>query len=364
MFKSIIFEPSINPVTSKHNLTLSLFLLLFLAAKAQKNVVPELLFTDFPISGTEIRAIEVVNDSLLFFAGSHGFFGSIDKDMVRLDSIKKKEDHHFHFRSVAFNGKDMYMLSIESPAHLYKVDPFSEHFDPQLVYSEDHLKVFYDALLFKDALTGFALGDPVENCFSVLKTIDGGSTWKKVACEELPAVVEGEAAFAASNSNLAAQKNTVWFVSGGKKARVFRSRNNGINWEVFDTPMVQGESMTGIFTCDFYDENKGIIMGGNYDKPNDTKGSKALTKDGGKTWELIADGQLPGYISCVRYIPGSKGKKMMAVASSGIYYSDNSGVSWKKISEKPYNTVRFLNKNVAWLGGNKIITKVILNDQN
>jgi hypothetical protein len=54
----------------------------------------------------------------------------------------------------------------------------------------------------------------------------------------------------------------------------------------------------------------------------------------------------------------------MAVASSGIYYSHNRGVSWQKISEKPYNTVRFLNKNVAWLGGTKIISKVILNDQN
>ncbi len=333
-------------------------------AQAQKKEVPELLFKDFPISGTEIRAIEVVNDSMLFFAGSHGFFGSIDRDKIRLDSIKNKKDHRFHFRSIAFNGKDIFILSIENPAHLYKIDPFLEYFDPQLVYSEDHPKVFYDALLFKDASSGFALGDPVENCFSILKTSDGGRTWNKIECEELPAVVEGEAAFAASNSNLATQKNTVWFVSGGKKARVFRSRNNGLNWEVFSTPMVQGEAMTGIFTCDFYDENHGIIMGGNYDKPNDTKSTKALTKNGGRTWQLIADRQLPGFISCVRYAPGSKGKRLMAVASSGIYYSYNHGASWQKVSEKPYHTVRFLNKNVVWLGGNKIITKAILNDHN
>ena len=92
-------------MTSKHNLTLYLFLLLFLAAKAQKNVVPELLFTDFPIFGTEIRAIEVVNDSLLFFAGSHGFFGSIDKDKIRLDSIKKRKTITFISGLLRLTGK-------------------------------------------------------------------------------------------------------------------------------------------------------------------------------------------------------------------------------------------------------------------
>lgn len=355
---------SINQVKSKLKFTLPIFLFLFLKVSAQKKDIPEVLFKDFRIPGSSIRAIEAVNDTLLFFAGSNGYFGRINKDFVQLDSIKKIDGHSFHFRSISFNRKDIFIMSIENPAHLYRINAYLDVFRPQLVYSEDHPKVFYDAMLFKDALTGYALGDPTENCFSVLKTMDGGNTWHKLDCKELPAIVEGEAAFAASNSNLAVYNNSVWFVSGGKKARVFKSLDNGKTWEVFDTPIVQGEAMTGIFTCDFYDEKNGVIMGGNYDKPTDTKSTKAMTKDGGKTWQLIADQQLPGFISCVRYVPGSKGKRLIAVASTGIYYTRNTGTSWQKISEKPYNTVRFLSKSVAWLGGNEIITKIILNDQN
>jgi len=350
-------------VKAKIKFTLPLTLFLFSIVSAQKKDTPDVLFSDFRIPGSSIRAIEAVNDTLLFFAGSNGIFGKISKDLVHLDSIKKIDSHRFHFRSIAFNRKDIFMLSIENPAHMYRFDAYSDDFNAQLVYREEHSKVFYDAMLFKDALIGYALGDPTGSCFSVLKTIDGGNNWYKIDCTELPAIIEGEAAFAASNSNVAVHNNTVWFVSGGKKARVFKSQDNGKKWQVFDTPIVQGEAMTGIFTCDFYNEKNGVIMGGNYDKPTDTKSTKAFTKDGGKTWQLIADQKIPGFISCVRYVPGSKGKKLIAVASTGIYYTGNTGDSWQKISDKPYNTVRFSSKNVAWLGGNEIISKIILNDQ-
>ncbi|PCJ15457.1 MAG: RNA helicase [Gammaproteobacteria bacterium] len=42
---------------------------------------------------------------------------------------------------------------------------------------------------------------------------------------------------------------------------------------------------------DFYDENLGVAIGGDYTEPNSTNANKAITKDGGKTWQLLADGK-------------------------------------------------------------------------
>ena len=65
----------------------------------------------------------------------------------------------------------------------------------------------------------------------VYKTTDGGKTWNKLSCESLPKTVEGEAAFAASNTNIVLKGNKVWIVSGGKKARVFYSSDKGKTWQ-------------------------------------------------------------------------------------------------------------------------------------
>ena len=34
---------------------------------------------------------------------------------------------------------------------------------------------------------------------------------------------------------------------------------------MYDTPIVQGKAMAGIFTADFYDTNQGFIAGGDYE---------------------------------------------------------------------------------------------------
>ena len=63
----------------------------------------------------------------------------------------------------------------------------------------------------------------------------------KVPCEQIPKVEDGEAAFAASNTNIKVLGNTVWIVTGGGvKSRVFKSIDLGITWNVYETPIIQG----------------------------------------------------------------------------------------------------------------------------
>jgi photosystem II stability/assembly factor-like uncharacterized protein len=110
--------------------------------------------------------------------------------------------------------------------------------------------------------------------------------------------------------------------------------------------------MTGIFTADFYNEKIGFIAGGNYEKPNQNFGNKALTTNGGKTWDLVSENQGFGYASCVQFVPDSKGKQLVSVGANGIYYSSDKGNSWKQFSsDSSLFTIRFINKSTAIAAG-------------
>jgi hypothetical protein len=87
----------------------------------------------------------------------------------------------------------------------------------------------------KNDKEGIAIGDPIENCFCVIITRDGGNSWTKITCENLPNMDDGEAAFAASNTNIIIKGNNTWLVSGGKKTRVFYSSDKGLTWKVYET---------------------------------------------------------------------------------------------------------------------------------
>ncbi|MCF6348815.1 MAG: oxidoreductase [Flavobacteriaceae bacterium] len=312
---------------------------------------------EIKIDSSSIRAIQVLKDSSMYFASSNGYIGLANLSNKELKFKKIIYDTIVpHFRSIASNGNNIYVLSVESPALLYQYN--NENL--KLVYKEEHKKVFYDAMAFFDEQNGIAMGDPTEGCLSIILTNDGGNTWNKIPCSKLPKTEEGEAAFAASNGNIAISGTNAWLVTGGKRARVFHTPDMGKIWKVYDTPIVQGGQMTGIFSVDFYDSKNGIIFGGDWSKKEDNIANKAITNDGGKTWKLIADGEGPGYKSCVQYVPDTNGKEIFAVGSTGISFSNDGGYTWKKVSDEKYYTIRFVNKNIAWLAGNNKIGKMIL----
>ena len=314
---------------------------------------------EFKLDSISIRAIKVLDESKVYFAGSKGNVGFKTDKGVLLNSlnIKYKDSIIPNFRSVAFNGTDYFALSISSPALLYKISEGTS----TIVYKEEHEKVFYDSMhFFDDNKHGIAVGDPTEDCASIILTADAGKTWSKLSCENLPKFVEGEAFFAASNTNIKTIGSTVWIASGGTKARVLKSEDYGQTWQIFDTPIIQGNGPQGIYSIDFADKNNGIVIGGDYSKPLENKANKAITKDGGKTWTLVADGQNPNYKSCVQYVPNTNGKEVFAVGKTGISFSNDGGNTWNKVSKESYYAIQFVDENTAWLSGNEKIGKFVL----
>jgi len=301
-----------------------------------------------------IRALALDHDKV-WYAADQSRFGFIDMKTNQKKEIKLPSEKKSEIRSIAQTENYVFILNVGNPALLYKIS--KEDLSYVLVYQENHEKVFYDSMQFWNEKEGIAIGDPIEGSFSVITTRDGGVSWQKMPSDRLPHLEDGEAAFAASNTNIVIKGNATWLVSGGKKARVFHSRNKGKSWSVVETPIVQGKQMTGIFTADFYNSSVGFISGGNYEILNQNFDNKAVTHDGGKTWKLVAQNQGFGYASCVQYIPNSHGKGLINVGASGIYYSEDGGSSWKQWStDSSLYTIRLLNDNTAIAAGkNKVI---------
>ena len=66
---------------------------------------------------------------------------------------------------------------------------------------------------------------------------------------------------------------------------------------------------------------------------------------------MISDNAGPGYKSCVKYIPNSKGKKIIAVGKTGTSYSKDGGKNWIELSDESFFVIQFINESFAWLGG-------------
>jgi photosystem II stability/assembly factor-like uncharacterized protein len=304
-----------------------------------------------------IRALLVDKDKIWYAAdkGRVGYYNF--KTLTHLQKTIANTDEKLEFRAMGQNSKFLFIANIGNPAYIYKVNKSDLSY--QKVYSENNEKAFYDSMNFWNDKEGITIGDPTEECFSILITRDSGKTWKKTSCSSLPKLADGEAAFAASNTNICIRGNNTWIVSGGKKARVFYSPDKGNSWEVFETPIVQGLAMTGIFTADFYDTRFGIIAGGNYEKPEQDSKNKALTFDGGKTWGLVAENSGFGYASCVQFVPKSKGKQLVSVGLTGLHYSSDGGFKWKQLAtDKTLYTIRFLDENTAFAAGKDKIIRI------
>lgn len=302
-----------------------------------------------------IRAIELMGNNLAF-AANNGVYGLYNVQTGQWKTNKQLNDSVApEFRAVASTSSDFFMLSVGNPGLLYKT---GENGNMELVYKEENEKVFYDAMIFWNNQEGIAMGDPTDDCLSVIITRDGGNSWKKVSCDVFPKSEEGEAAFAASNSNIAVQGNQTWILSGGKRSRIFHSADKGKTWEVIETPLLQGEATTGGYSLDFYDDMNGFIIGGDYTKPEGNIGNKARTKDGGKTWQLVADGNEPGYKSSIRYVPNGEAKELIAIGFTGISYSHDAGENWKQLSDEGFFTIRFLNDSTAYTAGKGRVAKL------
>ena len=277
---------------------------------------------------SSVRALQAVGNKEAWFAGSHGAVGATFDGgrSWRIDSLFAEDGSRPEFRSIAVTTAAVHVLAVGQPARLFRsVDRGASW---SVVYREDADGVFYDAMRFVDDRVGIAWGDPVGGCMSVLRTEDGGATWTKVPCTDLPPVVPGEAAFAASNGNIAVRGDSVWCAS---TARVWISGDRGLSWEVVSTPIAAAAPMQGLFALALFGDGRGLGVGGDWEHPDDASASKVATVDGGRTWSVVTPGAGPGYRDGVRAVPGTREPEVWSVSARAITRSADGGFTWEPV---------------------------------
>ncbi|MGB8913457.1 MAG: hypothetical protein WCC85_14365, partial [Candidatus Sulfotelmatobacter sp.] len=252
------------------------FLLFLLAAAAP--ALPQVARQTQTAPTTEnLRGVSAVSQQIAWASGTHGtYIRTIDAGRTWIPA-QGPNATNLDFRGlVAFSADEAFLMSAGpgDQSRIYHTFDAGQHW--QLQFTSSNPKAFFDSIAFWDPTHGIVLGDPVPDDsgqlkFQLLITTDGQS-WIPIPPSQLPPALEGEGAFAASNTCLTILGDkdlNIWFATGGKAARVFHSSDRGRTWQVFNTPITHGPDSAGIFSIAFRDANHGVIAGGDYKHPDE-----------------------------------------------------------------------------------------------
>lgn len=242
------------------------------------------------------------------------------------------------FRDIeAFDANTAYVMASGEGARsrIYKTGDGGKTW--KLQYTDKRPEFFLDALACESATHCYALSDPVQGKFLVLATEDG-EHWRELPRDRMPAALSKEGAFAASGSAMTlCEDGSIYFGTGVGGARIFRSHDHGLSWQVADTPMASGPS-SGIFSVAC--EGRGgplVAVGGDYQQPGRATATAIYSKDEGRTWSL-AEQQPGGYRSAAGSF--SYGD-FAAVGPNGTDISHDEGVHWKHTDLLNLNAASF-----------------------
>ncbi|WP_205511159.1 WD40/YVTN/BNR-like repeat-containing protein [Longitalea arenae] len=338
-------------MTARLSLLLSLLIGLHFCVAAQ---TIELLTSG---KATSIRGLSPVSDDIVWVSGSQGTVGRSLDGGKTWKWITVKGFEKTDFRDIeAFNATTAIIMGIAEPARILKTTDGGDSW--KVVFTDSTKGMFLDAMDFYDNKHGVVVGDPIDSKFFIAKTTNGGNTWKKTPAIMQSNAVAGEACFASSGSNIHYFRNKDFlFVSGGTVSRLHDDAGGRL------IPIIQGKESTGANSIAVRSDgprvsNTFIITGGDFSNDKDTTRNCVLTNDGGQSWFHPATPP-HGYRSSVTYISN---KKLVCCGTSGVDLSTDGGLNWRLISETGYHVCRKAKrgKTVFFAGSNGRIAKLVL----
>jgi photosystem II stability/assembly factor-like uncharacterized protein len=299
------------------------------------------------LNKTSFRGLSVVDDNTIWVSGSRGTIAkSIDGgNTFVFNQLKGYEKSDF--RDIeAFDKNTAIIMSSGTPALILKTIDGGQTWKE--VFRKNDTVYFLDAMDFWDEKRGMLVGDPINKHFVLLQTQNGGETWEELDTTQTPAAMDGEAVFAASGTSLRCigKYGKVGFVTGGKVSRII---GNNIDrkyqrWEALKLPIAQGENTQGAFSFATND-SANIIVGGDYVAESVSINNSAIQYlPALKSAEIFSfhKNDVNGYRSCIDAISP---ESFIACGTSGVdvYKKRN----WNTISKVGFHVVRKAKKGKA-----------------
>lgn len=300
---------------------------------------------------TSLRGLSVVSDKVIWTSGSNGTVGKSTDGGITWKWITVKGFEKTDFRDIeAFDGMTAIIMGIAEPAYILKTVDGGESW--KVVFENKDKGMFLDAMEFWNEQSGIVLGDPINNKFFIARTFDGGATWQNLPVPYRPVADSGEACFASSGTNIRALSNSeAIFVSGGLRANLM-IRDKKIN-----LPLLQGKESTGANSIAVKNKKIFIVVGGDFTAKDSTNKNCFITKNAGLLWTAPAEPP-HGYRSCVEFIGKNK---WICSGLNGVDYSMDDGNYWKWISTESFHACKKAKKGKAvfFAGGNGKIGRLV-----
>lgn len=299
---------------------------------------------------TSIRGLSVVNDKIIWVSGSNGMIGkSIDSGntwkWIQVHGFEKTD-----FRDIeAFDENIAVIMGVDVPAYILRTIDGGQTW--KMVFENKTKGMFLDAMEFWNDQSGIVIGDPINRKFFIARTFNGGNTWQTIPENKYPIADSGEACFAASGTNIRKFGNdAACFVTGGLHSRLF------IKDKIIDLPIIQGKETTGANSIAIKNKKTFIVVGGDFNTPDSAYKNCVISNDAGKIWAYPITPP-HGYRSCVEYLDK---KQWITCGINGVDISNDDGQTWKWISKESFNVCRKAKdgKSVFFAGGKGRIGKL------
>lgn len=297
-----------------------------------------------------LRGLAPVNERVCWVSGEGGVVRRTTDGGASWTETVVAEAQGVDLRDIeAFDERTAIAMAITQPAQLLRTEDGGRTWS--VVYRAEAADAFLDSMAFwpQGAIgdrRGVAFGDPIDGAFLWIETRDGGRSWEPLPVP-LPAPLDGEGGFAASGTMVCAHGEGNLLIGTSQYARLFRRSGFGDTWSTAPSPLRAGLPATGVFSVAVHPERGAIAVGGQYDAPDDRRGTAAWSTDLA-TWRPASRGP-GGYRSGVAWSPD--GSLAVAVGPTGVDLSDDGGRTWTPRSGPGWHAVAFAADGSCWVSG-------------
>jgi photosystem II stability/assembly factor-like uncharacterized protein len=302
-----------------------------------------------------IRGLSVVDNNTIWASGSKGSVAKSTNGGTSFEWYRVKGYEQRDFRDIAaFDSNNAVIIAVAEPAIILRTNDGGHTW--KKVFEDTTKGMFLDAMDFNNKGYGVVIGDPINNNLFKAFTIDYGNSWKSLhMADPGMQLKDGEAFFASSGTNVVAtnnKNNPFIYATGGKISRlIYKDAFYNLN-------LLSNKESTGANAIALAPDGKNaIVVGGDFADDKNAEQNCILVQLNKQPVFTVPQTGPHGYRSCVAYI---NNKQLISCGTSGVDISADGGKNWQLISGHSFHVCqKAKNGNAVFLAGaNGVIARL------